>query len=513
MPSCALANAVSPGKLFLHHAPSVFTPMSPASSASVLYLIYEAGNVQPALDFCSRLHEQHGVRCLLYSPYYLPRTPEYMEQARKRRIAYLHEVTALGGTADLVRQLEAAGVAPRPTSALASSHDVSEPFMLRLSQWFDVKLRADVAPWREHYATRLNTARTLLGRAGVTHLLMAEDNVERDSACWIHAAHERGGRAFVISYAAVTPHEAAIAYWDHPEFSVRHLRDRLLVAARPRWQLRHAGRAMLRLPTPRAWALESMGLAPRHPWTVNTGHCDGILVESEFMCERFVRHGIDRARVHVTGTMPMDVLAAQMNTRRKDRAQWLQQHGLDPARQVLVCAVPPNQYPSRPAAGHTSYGELLQTWIQALESTRAQFNIIFSPHPSIQGEDLARLEASGCHVYKGGAMEVVALADLFVACVSTTIKWALACGVPVINFDCYRYYYPDYSQVPGVHECTSVEEFRCLLQQCCDKRYLEHQKHKARLGAQRFGHLDGNAEQRMVSTIFGSHDAHNSKKT
>ena len=46
--------------------------------------------------------------------------------------------------------------------------------------------------------------------------------------------------------------------------------------------------------------------------------------------------------------------------------------------------------------------------------------------------------------------ELVPLCDLYVASVSSTIRWAIACGKPVVNYDVYRYRYTDFISLDGV---------------------------------------------------------------
>jgi hypothetical protein len=469
---------------------------------TLLYLIYEAGNVQPAIDLCAGLQRDHGVRCVLFSPYHLPQTAEYVERARSAGICYLYETTALGGLADLDLQLREArlDLDDAPPTSFPSGRRT--PLSMRWIALIAPQLRAQGSHWVVHYENRLTVAHQLLARLRVTRLAMAEDNVERDSACWCEAALARGAQAFVISYASITPHEAAIAYRDHPDYQVRTRADRVLALLRPAWHLRFDGLRMLRLPAPRAWALECLGLAPYRPWVVNTGRGSSVLVESAFMRDLFVRHGVRGDRVHVTGTIPMDVLAQQVQTQAGSRIERLRQLGCEPTRPTLVCAIAPNQYPVRPAYGHASFDALIDAWLDAMQPARERFNILLSPHPSLQNADLRLLSSRGDVVCRGSVMDIMGLCDLYVACVSSTIKWALACKVPVVNFDCYRYRYDDYAEIAHVHTIEDAAALRDTLVRFCDPAYLREQAHAAAVAAPRYGVLDGHARERLVKAMF-----------
>jgi hypothetical protein len=477
---------------------------TPATNTGLLYVIYEAGNVGPALDLCATLQANRAVRCILYCPYYLPDTEAYIQRARALGVAYVHEATALGGDALVHEQLQAAGFPPVLPHAVELPKPIIQwqAFALYLLRWMAKDLADAVCDWISHYRTRLEIARSVLHRLNASRVILPEDNVERDSACWTTAIHSRGGRSQVISYGSVTPHEFALAYWGNPEHAIRSKADRFFSIVRPRWKMTYSGRSLHRLPTARAIAMELLGLAPARPWVVNTGRVDDILVESEFMRDLFTRHGIARRRIQVTGTAPLDALASMQPHSHTSRLELLQQLGCDPAKKVLVCAMPPNQYPGRKSPGFSSYAELVRAWSDALAAGNDYFNLIISPHPSMSEQDLACLQAMGGRIQLGSVMNLLPLADLYVASVSSTIKWALACGKPVVNYDCYQYHYSDYAGIAQVHTVHDASDSRALLKRFTEPEFLTAQTKVARERAAYFGSLDGHAKQRMTSILL-----------
>jgi hypothetical protein len=55
---------------------------------------------------------------------------------------------------------------------------------------------------------------------------------------------------------------------------------------------------------------------------------------------------------------------------------------------------------------------------------------------------------------------LVPLADVFVAFASATIRWAIACGIPTVNYDVFHYGYGDFASATGVATVTGSGEFR-----------------------------------------------------
>jgi glycosyltransferase involved in cell wall biosynthesis len=78
--------------------------------------------------------------------------------------------------------------------------------------------------------------------------------------------------------------------------------------------------------------------------------------------------------------------------------------------------------------------------------------------------------------------QLVPLADVYVASISATIRWALALGIPVINYDCYRYRYDDYQDAAGMLLVEDQHAFAAALQ-----RIATDADYRQALGARQAG--------------------------
>jgi hypothetical protein len=87
---------------------------------------------------------------------------------------------------------------------------------------------------------------------------------------------------------------------------------------------------------------------------------------------------------------------------------------------------------------------------------------------------------------------LIPLADLYVASISATIRWALALGTPVVNYDCYRLDFEDYDTAAGIRVVRSLQQFKALLTGLVsDPKLLEEMKHDAERDRHRWGAIDG----------------------
>src|SRR5262249_44229198 len=110
-----------------------------------------------------------------------------------------------------------------------------------------------------------------------------------------------------------------------------------------------------------------------------------------------------------------------------------------------------------------TYAELIDGWTSALQVVADRFAIVVRPHPRTAQAALIPLRQAGFALSQDDTAELIPLCDLYVAALSATIRWAIACGRPVVNYDVYGYRYTDYANVPGVLTVERVDDFRSLM--------------------------------------------------
>ena len=68
----------------------------------------------------------------------------------------------------------------------------------------------------------------------------------------------------------------------------------------------------------------------------------------------------------------------------------------------------------------------------------------------------------GFHVSELPTAQLVVLSDLFIAFASSTIRWAVCCGVPTINYDVFSYNFNEYRDNVGVFDVKTSTELSIL---------------------------------------------------
>lgn len=476
----------------------------------VLCIVYEAGNFPVWMKVARRGRATGEFDVVLWSPYCLPESARYQAEARDAGAVYAEEATAAGGLADIFTRLSGwfSAKPPRLPLDLHAKLTGEAPPVVAAGAPEAEALTAGLpetertAVWRavDRIRRRINVCEDWLVRLGVDAVAMAEDNVERDSHCWIAAARRRGIRTVVSTYGAISTQEAINAYKRSSAHAVSPARLELVRRHLPRWLVEGEDFAITRLPLHEVLARELASTAPFNPWLVNAGHSEVIALESEAMAETYRGFGFPAGQLRVIGHPMHDVIAGVARERHARRERLLAEHGLPAQRPLAVVALPPNHLAAR-GGEYTRFADLVAAFVR-LPVEEAGVNVVVTPHPNATAEDRAIVRAAGAALVETSAADLVPLADLYVSSVSSTIKWALGCGIPVIDFDCYRYRYPDYLEQPQVLSAADEREFRAALRRFGDPVERARLTVLAQQGAARWGGIDGKALDRLVNVFF-----------
>ena len=186
-------------------------------------------------------------------------------------------------------------------------------------------------------------------------------------------------------------------------------------------------------------------------------------------------------------------------TRLNFRRELYQKLNLTEGQRLLLCALPPSQFPRE--CEFSDYASLLSNWMQALASIQG-WNVVVRPHPRQAQSDIAILEKFGVKVTTLDTASLVPLCDLYVASISATIRWAIACGKPVINYDVYQMKYSDYSEVKGVLTVYRWQDFISILNRLTsDELYFGEVQRFQQADNTQWGMLDGKSADRILKLI------------
>lgn len=343
----------------------------------------------------------------------------------------------------------------------------------------------------------LHEAGKLIEQARPQVIVVMEDNAEGLTGVMTFAARRAGIPFIVLPDYIPNPIEPATYYRDSREHQVRTLLDWLVATAYPKWVYAHNDRRMIRLPATTILAYHLLGCDPPAPWILNSGYAKAIALDSTAMLTHYLSLGFRQSKLRVIGTAQDDRLHARFCQREELRATLMRDLNLSPDRPLVLCAFPPDQYASSDASSfeYPTYADLVEAWFAELAAISGKANVIVRPHPRTAPGLLEQACPPGVHVIWTPTEDLIPICDLYVASVSTTIRWALGLGLPVLNYDCYRYAYGDFAAAKGVMECSGRPAFSANLQALADSS--DALAANARADREAWGQVDGKYARRL----------------
>jgi hypothetical protein len=336
----------------------------------------------------------------------------------------------------------------------------------------------------------------ILAYCGIDIVVLFEDNAEYDTGIWIARATWLQIPSLIIPFTIADQTEPAEAHYNNEAYDATATPLNQFVArAYPKWTHKHRDRLLLRRKAAAIIAAQSLYFAQPDPWVLNRSHATRLAVESQSMFDFYRRLGIPESRMTVTGSFVDDLAFTAEN----QRAQMLEALGLDQERPILLCSFPPNQLTAgRPECEFATFDELIDFWMQQLGKLTG-WQVIVRPHPAMEKSDIGKLRRFAFVVSEMDTAKLIPLCDIYNASVSSTIRWALASGKPVLNFDVFNYRYRDFADEPAVLTTYSAQEFSgCIDRLLRDAEFLAQLSTRAVAAAPKWGIIDGQSGDRIV---------------
>jgi len=233
---------------------------------------------------------------------------------------------------------------------------------------------------------------------------------------------------------------------------------------------------------------------------VNSGYTDALAAESLMMKQYYINAGIEEERIVLTGALYDDESYLNLQKTDINRKRLYQSLKLDNDKPMLLTALPPDQTASkRKGFEYTDYQSFIRQWIETLCQYAKDYNIIVNLHPRIMPEAVAFIHDYPVKISTKQVFELIPMAEIYVACCSATIRTAIACSLPVLNYDAYQYHYSDYETTQGVLTVFDKRDYADTLHQLVsDEDYFMRIKTLQIEASRQWAMLDGNCSKRLL---------------
>lgn len=333
-------------------------------------------------------------------------------------------------------------------------------------------------------------------------LIIAGDNIGYNTDILVKICHKYGIPSAIIPLWMTNANEPAEAYYSNPAYDGNRFSNRFLGYLDPKWTYVHRKKRLIRWPAFKILAMKFFGLVPPLPWILNSSYADVILAAHQAMKTLMIREGIKSDQIRLTGSIVDDIMTENTKNLENRRDAFTRKLGLPKDKPILLCALPPPilYVFSRSQCDFKNYSDLVEFWIKSLLKAK-NYTSIISLHPATQYDEIKYIEDWGVKISQEKIIDLIPLCDIFVASMSTTINFAVACGKPTINYDVYKFR-DIYWKFQGVLDTEQKDEFLLLLKKLTgDKDFYSQVLAKQQSESDQCGMLDGKCSDRILACI------------
>lgn len=242
---------------------------------------------------------------------------------------------------------------------------------------------------------------------------------------------------------------------------------------------------------------ESFGVLPSNPWVLGASSSDFICAESEEARSRFIKNGVSKHKILLTGHPEHDALFHNFSRRELIKEGLYKKYALRREEALMVLVLP--QLLEHNLATELEHWKIQNILCKAASETG--WNVLVSLHPKMSESSYRFLESKyNIRLASERLREILPTADLCVAGQgSSTIPWCVACEVPLIVADWYGLNYSVYDWISGKIVVGESKNFKGTLQEICsDRAYLFRLRDKHRSQKYEASPFDGRCTQRIL---------------
>ena len=249
-------------------------------------------------------------------------------------------------------------------------------------------------------------------------------------------------------------------------------------------------------------ALAKNDMLPENPWVMGGGHSTFVLADGEETKERYVRLGCKPKKIIVTGHPGHDNLHSLYKNRQNLKNNLNQEYDFDPDKKLIMIALP--QLAEHGIKDWKTHWNEIRFLCDVF--SRQQANCLISLHPKMKYEQYEFIENQyGIPILKRSLSEILPAADIFAATFSSTVQWAVLCGIPSIVFDFYGLNYTMYDYLTGTKIINKKTELPGELDKLInDENYYANMAAEQQKFSGYISPFDGKCMERIVDVILGT---------
>lgn len=257
---------------------------------------------------------------------------------------------------------------------------------------------------------------------------------------------------------------------------------------------------VLMFPAEYILARERMQMTLPLPWVIHGGTADVLAAESAVMEKHYLQEGINPKKVKLTGTAYCDAMRKQLDAVPAAAVAFEASTKIQNGRTSVLVSLPPSLHGIRARLCEFDSYEKGCAAILAMVK-RSGIDAVISLHPNAPAEQRGFVNGLGLEVSDEWVIDLIPRFDIFLTTFSSTIRWAIACGKPVLNYNMYGYNNHDYDGVAGVFTHARLQDVAAAFEQLIDDRRFATVAAEQKAAGAAWGIMDGRNFDRIHDVV------------
>ena len=249
-------------------------------------------------------------------------------------------------------------------------------------------------------------------------------------------------------------------------------------------------------------AREAIGASIERPWVLYGSQADVFCLPAEQYRDFLLTEGAAPDRLALTGGPTGSLIHEAVQESPDTVAAFRKPRKVAEGRTRVLVALPASYHADRAhLTAFESYVAMVEAVLRPL-ADRPDVSLTISLHPATQPEDRNSLGALSAAVSDANIFELIATHDLFVTDFSSTIRWAIASGIPTVNYDVYGFALAAYDGADGVITMSRHEDYLATIDRLLSDAtfYATVAKRQIEV-ADYWGVIDGDFAERLTALI------------
>lgn len=242
-------------------------------------------------------------------------------------------------------------------------------------------------------------------------------------------------------------------------------------------------------------ALHKYGVLSENPWFLGGGKSQIICLANEYFKSHYTKHGVSQEKIKVIGDTAYDNIYRAFCKKNKNKKIIINKYKLDKSKKILIISLP--QLAEHNLLSWDEHWKEIDYIVDVL--SKQNMNLLISLHPKMDIKQYLFLEKKyDCRILKERLSDIIPIADIFVSTVSSTILWAVLCGIKTILVDFYKLDLSIYDFLSSIHIIKNKNNFNKKLLEIASQEidFTEDWKSLSREKV-----FDGKTIQRYVELI------------